>query len=124
MEEHGAAPGMKRRELLEALQRPVGPGRDRLARLGLEGPAAGELRPCAREVAVRVLAGRAPEPRRLGIRPHPEVDQDRRVSLRTRRLGLVVAAEQRGAACHAGRGRERDGDDQDHSGAVGHRAPR
>jgi sulfur-carrier protein adenylyltransferase/sulfurtransferase len=122
MEQYGAAPGMERREVFETLERAVRPGRDRLTRLGLQGPAAGEQRPRPRQVAVRVLGNRAPEPRRLGIRAHSEVDEDRRVSLRPGRLGLIVPAEERRAAGDAGSGCERDRDHEDHSGAVGHQA--
>ena len=111
-------------QLLETLERAVGPGGDHLHHLGLQGPTrrrtppapprgrrASACRPRGEDGAAwdscglrgrRGSAGGFPSGGRLGSSSPPKS----------------------AAPPATGRGRERDGDDQDHWGAVGHQAPR
>jgi sulfur-carrier protein adenylyltransferase/sulfurtransferase len=110
MELHRSAARMPDAELLEPLQRPVGPCRDRLRRLGLERVVGREerTRPCP--VPAGVQPGRPAKRDRLAVRPDADVHEDGRSARRPRRRRLAIAAEERGAG---GDGRCRGNGDAD-----------
>ena len=58
---------------------------------------------------------------RLRIRPHREVDDERRHALREG-VGLVVATQERRAADHSESGRRSHRGDENQAGTPGHRA--
>ena len=77
--------------------------------------------PGTRALAGLVDASRAAQGNRLRIRPHTQVDDERRHALRES-VGLVAAAQKRRAADHSESGHRGHRGDENQAGTPGHRA--